>query len=89
MSVCATEISKTFAGRAVLKSVSARVADGEFMVLLGPSGCGKSTLLRVIAGLEAADSGSITIAGRDVSLLEPGETAMWPWFSKATPYIRI
>ena len=40
-------------------------------VLLGPSGCGKSTTLRLIAGLEAADGGRISIDGRDVTRLPP------------------
>jgi multiple sugar transport system ATP-binding protein len=47
------------------------VGDGEFMVLVGPSGCGKSTLLRLIAGLEEATEGSISIGDRDVTRLEP------------------
>src|SRR5688572_1898379 len=41
------------------------------MVLVGPSGCGKSTLLRLIAGLEDADAGAISIGDRDVTDLPP------------------
>ena len=44
---------------------------GTLNVLLGPSGCGKSTTLRLIAGLEAADTGRILIADRDVTRLPP------------------
>ena len=44
---------------------------GTLNVLLGPSGCGKSTTLRLIAGLESADEGRISIAGRDVTRLPP------------------
>ena len=44
---------------------------GTLNVLLGPSGCGKSTTLRLIAGLEAADTGIIRIGGRDVTTLPP------------------
>ena len=44
---------------------------GTLNVLLGPSGCGKSTTLRLIAGLEAADAGRISIGARDVTGLPP------------------
>jgi ABC-type Fe3+/spermidine/putrescine transport system ATPase subunit len=47
------------------------VERGEIAALLGPSGTGKSTLLRLIAGLEAPDSGSIFVAGREVTGLPP------------------
>src|SRR5688500_4308968 len=43
------------------------------MVLVGPSGCGKSTLLRLIAGLEEATAGTISIEGRDVTDRAPRE----------------
>ena len=51
----------------VLRGVSLEAASGEIVCLLGPSGCGKSTLLRIIAGLETADAGRITFAGRDMN----------------------
>ena len=66
-------VTKSFdRGRVTAVSdVDLTVADGEFFVLLGPSGCGKTTLLRMIAGLEFADSGSVTIGNRDVTTLPP------------------
>jgi multiple sugar transport system ATP-binding protein len=66
-------VSKSFdRGRvAAVSGVDLTVADGEFFVLLGPSGCGKTTLLRMIAGLDFADSGSVTIGQRDVTTLPP------------------
>jgi multiple sugar transport system ATP-binding protein len=54
-----------------VRDVDLTVADGEFFVLLGPSGCGKTTLLRMIAGLEFADAGTVTIGQRDVTALPP------------------
>ncbi len=47
----------------ILDIVEFRVAEAEQMVLLGPSGCGKTTLLHVIAGISAADSGTIKLDG--------------------------
>jgi multiple sugar transport system ATP-binding protein len=52
-----------------IAQVSLDVADGEFLTVLGPSGCGKTTLLRLVAGLEVATSGTIALAGRDVTQL--------------------
>jgi multiple sugar transport system ATP-binding protein len=46
---------------AVVRDLSLRVRDGEFMVLLGPSGCGKTTTLRMVAGLETVSEGRILI----------------------------
>jgi multiple sugar transport system ATP-binding protein len=72
-SVTLKNVCKTFGATNVVDDVSIDVADGEFLVLLGPSGCGKSTTLRMIAGLEAASSGSISIGAREVTDLEPAD----------------
>jgi multiple sugar transport system ATP-binding protein len=64
-------ISKSFAAVAAVSDLSLAIADGEFFVLLGPTGAGKTTTLRLIAGLEKADAGSISIAGRAVDGREP------------------
>jgi ABC-type sugar transport system ATPase subunit len=66
-------VSKRLGGQDVLREVSFAVDDGEFFVLLGASGGGKSTLLKLICGLELPDSGSITLAGRDITRLPPRE----------------
>ncbi|MBR0643577.1 ABC transporter ATP-binding protein [Plastoroseomonas hellenica] len=66
-------IEKTFGATRVLKGVSIALREGEFLSLVGPSGCGKTTLLRIIAGLETADAGRITIGGRDVTRLRAAD----------------
>lgn len=53
--------------------VSFKVTSGESLVLVGPSGSGKTTLLRLIAGLEAPDSGRVRHGGRDVLEVQPTE----------------
>ncbi len=63
-------VTRRFDDVVAVDDLSLAVAEREFLVLLGPSGCGKSTALRMIAGLEAPTSGTITIAGRDVTDLE-------------------
>jgi multiple sugar transport system ATP-binding protein len=58
-------------GVRAVNDISLVVEDREFMVLVGPSGCGKSTTLRMIAGLEEASQGTITIDGRIVNDVLP------------------
>ncbi|HXZ77370.1 MAG TPA: sn-glycerol-3-phosphate ABC transporter ATP-binding protein UgpC [Streptosporangiaceae bacterium] len=65
-------VTKEFAGGVhAVSDVSLEVPDGEFLVLVGPSGCGKTTALRLIAGLEKATSGTITIGSQVVNGISP------------------
>jgi len=66
-------IQKSFGATKVLHDISIGLADGEFLVLVGPSGCGKSTLMNIIAGLEEPTVGSLRLAGRDITQVEPSE----------------
>jgi sulfate transport system ATP-binding protein len=67
MAIDVRNVSKSFNGFHALQDVSLSVPDGSLTALLGPSGGGKSTLLRVIAGLEAPDSGEILFSGESVT----------------------
>jgi iron(III) transport system ATP-binding protein len=60
-------VSKEYGKEKAVKELSLSVRDGELLTLLGPSGCGKTTTLRMIAGLEAPSSGTISIAGETVT----------------------
>jgi ABC-type Fe3+/spermidine/putrescine transport system ATPase subunit len=60
-------IYKTFDGVPVLRDVSFHAGEGEIICLLGPSGCGKTTMLRLVAGLETADAGAITLDGQSLA----------------------
>ena len=70
-----------------LKPANLRVEKGEFVSIVGPSGCGKSTLLRIIAGLETATKGEITLNGKaligtdpEVGLIFQNPT-LFPWLT--------
>jgi len=58
-----------------LRGVTLSVADGEFMALAGPSGSGKTTLLNLIGALDAPTTGTVRVAGRDLSGLSRRELA--------------
>ena len=66
-------VRKSFGNVDVIKGIDLDVKDGEFVIFVGPSGCGKSTLLRIIAGLEDATSGSITIDDTEVVTVPPAK----------------
>lgn len=76
----------------VLKNVDLDIRPGEFFAFLGPSGCGKTTLLRLIAGFNTADTGTVSIGGKDIGNLPPWRRdvglvfqsyALWPHMTVA------
>src|SRR5215468_3168077 len=64
-------VAKTFGSTPVLRDVSLKVAEGEFLTILGESGSGKTTLLRIVAGFESATSGEIWMNGERLDYLPP------------------
>lgn len=71
----------------VLRELNLSIPSGQFLSVVGRSGCGKSTLLRLIAGLEAASEGTVSINGGITRGLRPDVRVMFqdarllPWKS--------
>ena len=83
------KIFSTVAGDSVLAldHVNLSVRDGEFVCLVGPSGCGKTTLMRLLGGLDYADAGTATLAGKTLNGPSPEvgvvfqQSNLLPWFT--------
>jgi sulfate transport system ATP-binding protein len=71
MSIEIRNVNKRFGDFVALEDVNVSLPTGQLTALLGPSGGGKSTLLRIIAGLEKADTGTVTIEGVDATRMSP------------------
>jgi putative spermidine/putrescine transport system ATP-binding protein len=67
------DVHRHFGDVRAVDGVDLEVADGEFFSMLGPSGSGKTTVLRLIAGFEQPTSGTIELAGKDVTGSAPFE----------------
>ncbi|MBB5575652.1 ABC transporter ATP-binding protein [Rhizobium paranaense] len=83
--IALTRVKKSFGKLDVLSNFNLEVPAGQFLAVVGRSGGGKSTLMRLIAGLDAPNSGAVTIAGEKVDRLHPEvrllfqEARLVPW----------
>jgi putative ABC transport system ATP-binding protein len=78
--VVCERVSKVYPGAqpvVALDSVVLTVASGEFLAVVGPSGGGKSTLLHLIAGIDRASSGSITVGDLDLASLPESRLTLY------------
>ncbi len=69
-------VTKRYGTVTAVDAVSFTIEPGTLVTLLGPSGCGKTTTLRLIAGLEIASEGTISIGGRDVTRLSAADRSV-------------
>jgi len=61
----------------VLTDINLDIGRGDFVALMGPSGSGKSTLLNLVAGIDKPDSGTLSIAGDDITQFSESDLAEW------------
>jgi putative spermidine/putrescine transport system ATP-binding protein len=62
-----TDLTRVYGQTKALDGLTLHIEPGELVALLGPSGCGKTTALRILAGLDEATSGTVSVGGRDIS----------------------
>jgi NitT/TauT family transport system ATP-binding protein len=85
-SIAVDHLTKRYAtGTLALDDCTFDITDGEFVAVVGPSGCGKTTLLRILAGLDVATEGRVTIEGASPqpnalpSATVFQESSLFPW----------
>ena len=71
-----TELTRLYGPTRALDGLTLHMQPGELVALLGPSGCGKTTALRILAGLDEATSGTVSVDGVDVSTMPANKRDM-------------
>lgn len=91
MSLRIRQLNKRFGDYVALQDIDLTIGPSEFVCLLGPSGCGKTTLLRIIAGLLAAESGSLELDGKDLAPIPARERGFGIVFQSYSlfPYMTV
>ena len=89
--ISCSHVSKSFVTKAttnhVINDLNLTVKENEFVVLFGPGQCGKTTVLNVLAGLEPASEGTVTVNGKTVAGPDPERgfvyqtLALFPWYT--------
>lgn len=80
------DLTLRYGEKMVLEHFDLHVSPGQHIALMGPSGCGKTSLLRIIAGLSAPASGTVSVSGRAAYVFQ--EPRLFPWMT-ALENIRV
>ena len=86
------DLKKSFAGHTVIHGVSFDVARNEVVGLIGPNGAGKTTIIQLMSGAYRADSGSVTLDGKDITKVRPDRIShlgLARTFQQPRPFTRM